>query len=81
LSSSVKNGTWKKDGYPKTSYAVSKIGINAITAIQQTEIEKDSSRPGIIINAACPGYCKTDMTNDGGFFTAEQGFFLNLTSF
>jgi carbonyl reductase 1 len=78
--SSVRSGTWKKDGYPKLSYSVSKVGINAVTAIQQREIEKDTSRPGIIVNACCPGYCKTDMTSNqviGGLLTAEQGFHIN----
>jgi hypothetical protein len=50
------------------------MGVNAITVIQQREIEKDSTRPGIIISAVCPGYCKTDMTAGGNaVLTAEQG--------
>jgi hypothetical protein len=48
-----------------------------VTVIQQREIEKDTSRPGIIVNACCPGYCKTDMASNqiiGGLLTAEQGY-------
>jgi NAD(P)-dependent dehydrogenase (short-subunit alcohol dehydrogenase family) len=54
---------------------MSKIGINALTQIQQKEIDQDTTRTGIIVSAVCPGYCKTEMTGGGGFFTAEQGSF------
>ena len=69
----MKNNTWKKEGYPTKSYSVSKIGVNLITPMQQRNIEKDLTRTGIVISAMCPGYCKTDMTNNKGFLTAEQG--------
>jgi NAD(P)-dependent dehydrogenase (short-subunit alcohol dehydrogenase family) len=70
---SCKNGTWKKDGYPRMSYAVSKIALNAITPIQQRSFDVDKKRQGIIVSGVCPGYCKTDMTSHKGFTTAEQG--------
>ena len=57
------------------SYSVSKIGLIAITRIQQRDIDKDTSRNGILVNSMCPGYCKTDMSRGGGYLTADQGFF------
>jgi hypothetical protein len=73
VNSSVKNGTWKKDGYPDSPYSMSKIGINAATGIQQRAIDQDTTRSGIVVSAMCPGYCKTEMTGGGGLLTAEEG--------
>ena len=56
---------------------MSKIGLNALTSILQKNIEKESGKTGIIINAMCPGYCKTEMTKNTGFLTAEQGNYNN----
>lgn len=71
--SACKDGTWKKKGYPKIPYSMTKIAVNVLTRIQQKEIDNDKSRSGIIVSAMCPGYCKTDMTNHGGLLSAEQG--------
>lgn len=51
---------------------MSKVGVTALTRIQQRAFDKDS-RPDLIVNAMCPGYCKTDMSSHNGFLTAEQG--------
>ena len=52
---------------------MSKIALNAVTAIYQKKFDRDESRKGIVISAVCPGYCKTEMTGGGGILTAEQG--------
>ncbi|MBP2324548.1 NAD(P)-dependent dehydrogenase (short-subunit alcohol dehydrogenase family) [Kibdelosporangium banguiense] len=51
------------------TYPVSKTALNALTVQYAKEFAKD----GILINAACPGYCDTDLTNHAGFRTAAQG--------
>lgn len=52
---------------------MTKVAINAITPIQQRNLDKDTTRTGIVVSAVCPGYCKTSMTRGGGLLTAEQG--------
>ena len=52
---------------------MSKIALTALTIIQQKQIDSDKTRSNIKISSVCPGYCKTDMTSNQGFYTAEQG--------
>lgn len=52
---------------------MSKVALIAITRFYQKLIKEDSSRSGIIINAVCPGYCATDLNNNSGYLTADQG--------
>ena len=59
-------------GYPDASYAFSKVGLIAITRIQQKMLSLDS-RPDLVINAVCPGYTITDMTQNTGYVTPDQG--------
>ena len=59
---------------PSHSYSISKVAVIAITRIQQRDIDKDTSRSGILVNSMCPGYCKTDMARGGGYLTADQGY-------
>lgn len=67
----VKEGKEKQAGFPSAAYAVSKAGETAFTkAIAMEESKKGS---GILINACCPGYVKTDMTKGGGAKTPDQG--------
>jgi carbonyl reductase 1 len=75
-SRACKNGTDKQLGYPQTqysSYSMSKIGLNALTKVQQKTIDLDTNRKGIVISCVCPGYCKTDLTRGGGILSAAQG--------
>ncbi|TDV53848.1 SDR family oxidoreductase [Actinophytocola oryzae] len=49
------------------AYVPSKTALNAVT-VQYAKALKE-----IKVNAACPGYCATDLNNHGGFRTAAQG--------
>ncbi len=69
--SSVKNGTNSKDGWPGSAYAVSKAGVTGMTKVIAEEERRKGSE--VLINSACPGYVKTDMTNSGGRKTPDQG--------
>jgi len=51
------------------SYVPSKTALNAVT-LQYVRVLKDTS---IKINAACPGYCRTDLNHNTGFRTPAQG--------
>lgn len=52
---------------------MSKVGVTALTRIQQRVINDDISRKGILINSVHPGYVDTEMTRNAGHLTVEQG--------
>jgi NAD(P)-dependent dehydrogenase (short-subunit alcohol dehydrogenase family) len=75
LSSSLGSLGWNTD--PALSahfplllgYNSSKSALNAITV----QFAKELRGTPIKVNAACPGYCATDMTDHLGSRTAQQG--------
>ena len=56
-------------GWPTQTcaYTISKAAINAYTRIMA------KSYPSLLINCVCPGFIKTDMTSNTGFFTVDVG--------
>lgn len=62
-----------RDMPPSVAYAPSKAFLNAVTVQYAKELT------GILVNAACPGYCATDLNNHGGFRTAAQGAAIAVT--
>jgi hypothetical protein len=52
-------------------YNFSKVGLVALTRIQQRLFDSDS-RKDIVVNAVCPGLCKTDMTEQKGKFNLND---------
>jgi NAD(P)-dependent dehydrogenase (short-subunit alcohol dehydrogenase family) len=50
-------------------YAASKTALNAMTVAMAIELEST----GIKVNAACPGYTKTNLNNYTGTRTVEEG--------
>ena len=50
-------------------YAASKTALNAMTVAMAIELEAT----GIKVNAACPGYTKTNLNNYSGTQTLEEG--------
>lgn len=67
----VKEDKVSAAGFPSAAYAVSKAGETAFTKVIAMEEAKKGH--GILINACCPGYVKTDMTRGGGAKTPDQG--------
>ena len=53
---------------PSLGYPVSKTALNAVTVQYAREL---AGR--ILVNAADPGYCATDLNNHTGYRTAAQG--------
>ena len=70
---STKDGSHEEKGWPNGSYVVSKVGLSALTRIQQREMDKDSTRTDIAINHVHPGYVDTDMSSHKGHITPEEG--------
>ena len=69
----AENGTHVQEGWPDWASGVAKIGISALTRIQQREFLKDKNRPDVVVNSVHPGYVDTDMTSHKGHRTIEQG--------
>ncbi|RXG52498.1 hypothetical protein Avbf_13220 [Armadillidium vulgare] len=57
---------------PVSPYYISKVALSALTRIQQRNFDADS-REDLIVNSCHPGYVKTDMTSNMGFWTIEEG--------
>lgn len=51
---------------------MSKVGLTALTRIQQRLFNSDA-RKDIVVNAVCPGYVATDMSSHKGTLTPDQG--------
>lgn len=67
-------GENEKYGYtPGTNYGFSKLALITLTRIQNREIQKDASRPGIRVFSVCPGYVNTAMTSWKGTKTIDEG--------
>ncbi|XP_053649583.2 carbonyl reductase [NADPH] 1-like isoform X1 [Cherax quadricarinatus] len=66
------DGSWKAAGWPNGSYVVSKVGVSALTRVQQRAFDADS-RPDIVVNNCHPGYVDTDMSSHKGPLTIEEG--------
>ncbi len=73
----AKKGNYARKGWPDTqisAYSVSKVGLCALTRIQQHHFEQeDDRREDIIVNSVHPGYVITDMTQHTGVLTIDQG--------
>ena len=67
----VADGKEKEQGWPSAAYAVSKAGCTAMT--KAIANEEDGRGRGVLVNACCPGYVKTDMTKGGGAKTPDEG--------
>lgn len=69
--SDVAAGRHAKEGWPTSAYSVSKIGLNALTALYARELANDPR--AILVNAACPGWVRTRMGGAGAPLPVEQG--------
>jgi len=67
----VSDGKEKELGWPSAAYAVSKAGATAMT--KAIAMEESKKGRGVLLNACCPGYVKTDMTRGGGAKTPDEG--------
>ena len=66
------DGTFKEKGWGGSTYVASKVGLSALSRIQQRELLEDD-RQDISVNHVHPGYVDTDMTSHKGPLTIEQG--------
>jgi len=68
----IKEGTYKEKGWPHlASYNISKLGVNVMTKIQASELNEDARN--VVVNCCTPGFVATDMNNNTGVKTVQQG--------
>lgn len=60
-------------GWGNSAYAVSKVGVSALTNVQQRLFDEENEYRNIIVNSVHPGYVDTDMSNHKGVLTIEEG--------
>lgn len=53
-------------------HKVSKVGISALTRVQQRQMDEDP-REDIAVNCVHPGYVRTDLTQQLGDKSIEEG--------
>ncbi|XP_074650915.1 carbonyl reductase [NADPH] 1-like [Tubulanus polymorphus] len=68
----AKAGTHQEKGFSNSAYSVSKIGVTKLSYIQQKLFDTDE-REDIIVNACCPGFCKTDLNGHRGAKSPQDG--------
>ena len=65
-------GTRERDGWPTNCYGASKLGMTALAKVQARQFAA-GEKEDILVNACCPGYCKTDMTSQRGGQDPDEG--------
>jgi len=69
----AKEGTHTENGWGNSCYAVSKVGVSALTRVQQHIFDNEQPNRNISVNSVHPGYVDTDMTNHKGPLTIDEG--------
>lgn len=69
----ARDGVHEQLGWPSSAYAVSKVGVSALTFAQQRAFDAERGSDGIVVNSVHPGYVDTDMTSHKGPLSIEQG--------
>uniref|UniRef100_A0A3Q2X3C5 carbonyl reductase (NADPH) n=2 Tax=Haplochromis burtoni TaxID=8153 RepID=A0A3Q2X3C5_HAPBU len=69
----AKKGEHKQGGWPDMSYAVSKIGVTVLSMIHARRLSKERPKDGILINACCPGWVRTEIAAPGAPKSPDEG--------
>lgn len=71
--SDAKNNEYADKGWGNSTYVVSKVGVSALSIIQQRLFDAEEEKRNISVNSVHPGYVDTDMTSHKGPLTIEEG--------
>ncbi|XP_074531533.1 carbonyl reductase [NADPH] 1 [Halichoeres trimaculatus] len=69
----AKKDQHKQGGWPDTAYGVSKVGLTTLSMILARRLSKERPNDGILLNACCPGWVRTDMAGPKATKSPEEG--------
>ncbi|OCT93788.1 carbonyl reductase [NADPH] 1 [Xenopus laevis] len=69
----AKKGVHETQGWPNMVYGVSKVGVTVLSRIQARELNEKRQNDGILLNACCPGWVKTDMAGTNAQKSPDEG--------
>lgn len=69
----AKEGKNRENGWGESAYVVSKVGLTALTILQQRNWNNEKPDWNVSVNCVHPGFVDTDMTNHKGTLTIEEG--------
>ncbi|KXZ50606.1 hypothetical protein GPECTOR_15g289 [Gonium pectorale] len=67
--SAIRAGKHAAQGWPSSMYGVSKLLVSLWTA----QLAERLRGEGVMVNAMCPGWCRTDMSSQSGNKSAAEG--------
>ncbi|XP_070990750.1 carbonyl reductase [NADPH] 1-like [Oncorhynchus clarkii lewisi] len=69
----AQQGNHQAQGWPNTAYGTTKIGVTVLSRIQAHFLTKTRAADGILLNACCPGWVRTDMAGSKALKSPEEG--------
>ncbi|CAH6792575.1 carbonyl reductase [NADPH] 1 [Phodopus roborovskii] len=69
----TKKGIHEKEGWPNSAYGVTKIGVTVLSRIHARKLSEQRRGDKILLNACCPGWVRTDMTEPKATKSPEEG--------
>ncbi|KAF5294425.1 hypothetical protein FQA39_LY13410 [Lamprigera yunnana] len=69
----AKNNKHVEKGWGSSAYVVSKVGVSAFTILLQKQLDEENKNRNIFVNSVHPGRVATDMNENTGVLTIEQG--------
>nr|ACK38263.1 20 beta-hydroxysteroid dehydrogenase [Tachysurus fulvidraco] len=66
-------GAHEAQGWPDTAYGTTKIGVTVLSRIQARVLNETRPGDGILLNACCPGWVRTDMAGSNAPKSTEEG--------